>query len=169
MWKALSERSRVHDVAALCGQTPLGSTGTCQFGCFPDVLFPMCAFIKTKKKKDEYAWVTTWGSLWGAVLLPFCFLQRGNTLKALSATRPKTNLKKEDQIGKMSLHERGEKQRVILKSWVYFLAFDCFSFYVSGSPFVSTFSVCWFLCLVSSSTEGCKREIVHHIPHVLWW
>lgn len=23
--------------------------------------------------------------------------------------------------------------------------------------------------LFPSPTEGCKREIVHHIPHVLWW
>lgn len=124
----------------------------CEFGVFQMYTF-LCVLIfrqRFKKKKEtKKTWIclshNTRLSLRHSAASVLCFLQRGNTLKALSATRPKTNPKK-DQIGKMSVHEKSKKKKNRGKRWGWFLNPGCifflwlfYLFHVSVSPFVSTF------------------------------
>lgn len=68
--------------------------------------------------------------------------------------------------------EEGDPRSTALKLSSNFLLCVCLFLFCFFGPVLYLFFFCLHFSVkkfkpFSSSTEGCKREIVHHIPHIL--
>lgn len=97
------------------------------------------------------------------------FLHRENTMKALQLHNQKHKRRRSTGVFYMIGRKEGGKRQegdfgFPVEDCLAYLS-HCLSLFFS---FCFHFSRSWFE-VFSSSTVGCKREIVHHIPHILWW
>lgn len=150
--------------AALCGRTP-HDTWT-SYELYQHTWLLIIRRVEILLVIYKHDWCVTRsmsGSLRHSAASVLCIFSTVRTHWKLYSYTTK-NTKKINR-GSSFVHNRLKRRRQVRKRVI---SLGLLSFFLFMFRYLFLFPL-FYRLYFSSSTVGCKREIVHHIPHILWW